>query len=65
MSQIRSLAIQVGLRPGKQSKTALVRALQRQEGNFDCFATAVHGDCDQALCCWRQDCLNLAPRRAG
>jgi hypothetical protein len=40
----------------KYSKKELIRAIQRKEGNFDCFGTAVNY-CDQFNCLWRQDCL--------
>ncbi|MEW6327507.1 MAG: hypothetical protein AB1487_07940 [Thermodesulfobacteriota bacterium] len=33
-----------------------IRAIQRAEGNFDCFGTAIVY-CDQADCCWRFACL--------
>lgn len=36
-----------------------IRAIQRAEGNFDCFATAIVY-CDQADCCWRFACLTIA-----
>jgi hypothetical protein len=36
-----------------------VRAIQRAEGNFDCFGTAIVY-CDQADCCWRFACLTIA-----
>ncbi|MDA8433331.1 MAG: 2Fe-2S iron-sulfur cluster-binding protein, partial [Nitrospiraceae bacterium] len=35
----------------------LVRAIQRAEGNFDCFGSARSGHCSQDDCLWRQDCL--------
>jgi hypothetical protein len=36
--------------------TALIRSIQRVEGNFDCFRKAkVY--CDQIGCYWRQYCL--------
>ncbi len=35
----------------------LVRAIQRKEGNFDCFASAMDGVCDQVGCLWREDCF--------
>lgn len=38
------------------SKKDLIRSIQRQEGNFECFGTA-GSTCDQASCCWREDCL--------
>lgn len=40
----------------KFSKKELVKAIQRAEGNFDCFGTAANY-CDQMACCWRSDCL--------
>lgn len=40
----------------KYSKKELIKTIQRQEGNFDCFGTATTS-CDQWACCWRSDCL--------
>jgi hypothetical protein len=40
----------------KYSRKDLVKAIQRKEGNFDCFGTAVNY-CDQSVCCWREACL--------
>jgi len=36
--------------------TALIRSIQRDEGNFDCFRKA-RGYCDQLDCAWRSYCL--------
>jgi len=36
--------------------TALIRSIQRVEGNFDCFLRAEEY-CDQIDCCWRPYCL--------
>jgi hypothetical protein len=35
----------------------LIKAIQIKEGNFDCFATAYGGVCDQTGCRWREDCF--------
>lgn len=40
------------------SKTELIRKLQSSEGNFDCYARAAGGVCDQPECLWREDCLS-------
>ena len=40
----------------KYSQKDLVKAIQRKEGNFDCFGNAGNY-CDQFVCCWRGDCL--------
>jgi len=49
-----------GIHTGKRLKTDLVKAIQSDEGNFDCFATAYAGVCDQGECLWREDCFNAA-----
>jgi len=36
--------------------TALIRSIQRIEGNFDCFGKA-KGYCDRLDCAWYQYCL--------
>jgi hypothetical protein len=36
--------------------TALIRSIQRVEGNFDCFRKT-NGYCDQIDCYWRPYCL--------
>ena len=36
--------------------TALIRSLQRSEGNIDCFRTG-KADCDMLDCAWRMYCL--------
>ena len=45
------------------NKTALIHLFQRTEGNFDCFASAREGRCDQLACLWRQDCLQQSAKR--
>lgn len=57
IQKIRELARHQGLEPGKAGKVELIRAIQRKEGNFDCFATAHEGICDQDGCLWRTDCF--------
>lgn len=39
--------------------TAMIRSLQRTEGNTDCFRRG-QADCDQLECAWRQYCLGSA-----
>lgn len=40
------------------NKAELIRKIQLSEGNFDCYAKAGQGHCDQDECLWRKDCLN-------
>jgi hypothetical protein len=62
MQEIRAIARQNGIKPGRMTKAHLIRLIQRGEGNFDCFGSA-QADCDQAACLWRGDCLNSTRRR--
>ena len=57
LEQIRSIAKLHSINPGMLSITELVKAIQAKEGNFDCFGTAINGECDQTGCSWREDCL--------
>ncbi|MFH1493475.1 MAG: SAP domain-containing protein [Pseudomonadota bacterium] len=60
LQDIRAIARDLKLKPGGASKAELVRHIQRREGNFDCYATAALGICDQSACLWRKDCLAAA-----
>ena len=64
MQEIRSKAKQFGLKTtAKQTKVELVRSIQVAEGNFNCFATALDGVCDQVGCIWREDCFATAKKK--
>ncbi|MDP2362052.1 MAG: SAP domain-containing protein [bacterium] len=57
-NEIRAMVKARGIKqPPGASRVELVRLLQLSEGNFDCFATAVDGVCDQIDCVWREDCF--------
>lgn len=58
LAEIRQIARSHHLDARHLAKAELIRAIQRQEGNFDCFATAAQGNCDRSDCLWRQDCLS-------
>ncbi len=61
MQDIRVLGREKGLRFGVGvSKVEAIRALQRAEGNFDCFARAGSGYCDQGDCLFRGACLAMS-----
>ena len=62
LEDIRSIAKSHSISPGKLSKIELIKAIQTDEGNFDCFATAYDGECDQTGCNWRKDCFDAARR---
>jgi len=64
MQEIRIIAKEHGIKTAKLTKLKLIHEIQRTEGNFACFATPVAGDCDQAACSWRDDCLALCKKKA-
>ena len=57
MQEIRDIARNNGIKPGRMSKIMLVRTIQQSEGNYACFAAAMSGECEQHSCLWRNDCL--------
>jgi hypothetical protein len=59
MGDVRKKAKDMGVRAvGK--KVELVRAIQSAEGNQPCYRT--RDACDQAGCCWMDDCLPTSGR---
>lgn len=60
VEEIREIAREFGVKPGKLNKVDLVRRIQNEEGNFACFGTASEGHCDQQSCLWRDDCFIAA-----
>jgi len=64
MDEIRKIAVARGIKPKKLTKTALVRSIQLNEGNFDCFGSATAGSCNQANCLWSADCIKQSATNA-
>ena len=60
IQRVREIACEQGLDPGQAGKAELIKAIQIKEGNFDCFATAYGGVCNQTGCRWRADCFTAA-----
>jgi len=58
MTEIREIAKQRGVQPGRMNKTDLIRSIQTKEGNLPCFQAA-RDFCDQTDCLWRSDCLPM------
>jgi hypothetical protein len=57
IKEITRIAKSRGIKPSKLNKSSLIRTIQLQEGNFDCFGSAYIGECNQHQCSWRNDCL--------
>jgi hypothetical protein len=56
----RGKALGLGL-PARMRKGEMIRAIQRAEGNQECFGAPWRFDCAQHGCCWRGDCLTREP----
>jgi len=56
LTEIKQLAKERGIVPGKIRKAELIRSLQAQEGNLPCYSTNHSQDCGQPNCLWRSDC---------
>lgn len=41
----------------KYTKPELIRAIQKKEGNTDCFGSLNRRKCPELNCCWRADCI--------
>lgn len=62
MQEVRDRAKEFGIKTSRMSKASLIQAIQLSEGNFNCFASAIDGECDQLNCVWRKDCFEAAKR---
>lgn len=57
ISDVKEIARNMGMKINKKAnKIELVRAVQKNEGNYDCFATPHVRECNQSNCLWREDC---------
>ena len=58
LQEIKKIAKQRNIAVDKNMKKAdIIRAMQRQEGNNDCFGNIAAKNCGEINCLWRQDCL--------
>ncbi len=56
LNDVKQLAKDRGLAPGRMRKAELIRSLQAQEGNPQCYSTNASSGCGQENCLWRSDC---------
>jgi hypothetical protein len=56
MKEIKAIAVERGVQPGKLKKAELVRAIQKAENNPECFENGVFDQCVEDDCLWRGDC---------
>jgi len=58
LKEVKEFAKNHDIKVNKMKKNEIIKAIQKAEGNFDCFGTAISGNCSQDDCLWREDCLN-------
>ena len=63
MQEIRVIAKDYGIKSSRMTKAKLIQTIQLAEGNFDCFGSAIDGECDQAGCSWRDDCFVMSVKQ--
>ncbi len=56
MQEIKEVAKQRGVKAGTLKKAELIKAIQRMEGNTDCYGEGKAATCGQDQCLWREDC---------
>lgn len=56
-SQVLRKAEEMGIELGWNTRTDLIKAIQRAEGNIDCYATDRNRTCGEKGCLWREECV--------
>jgi hypothetical protein len=56
LQEIKEIARDMKIAHSGMRKSELIRAVQRGEGNAQCFDTGNAGKCGQDRCAWRDDC---------
>ncbi len=63
VEKIREIARSKGIaNTSRMKKAVLIHAIQKAEGNPQCFSTDPH-TCGQENCLWRQDCFEAVKKR--
>jgi hypothetical protein len=56
MQEVRAIAKKLKINSFAKTKVELIREIQRTEGNFDCYGSALDY-CDQEDCAFRNSCF--------
>ncbi len=62
IQEVRELAKDYSIKTAQMNKMQLIQEIQLSEGNFNCFASAYDGECDQMECIWRNDCFETSKK---
>lgn len=57
LDEVKKIAVQHGIKVGRQRKAELIQQIQQAEGNDPCYATGKSDVCGQEQCLWREDCV--------
>jgi hypothetical protein len=58
IQEIQKMAKSMGVDPYKKKKADIIRGIQKQENNIDCYGTERMDYCGEDKCLWRRDCLS-------
>ncbi|MDX1812026.1 MAG: Rho termination factor N-terminal domain-containing protein [Gammaproteobacteria bacterium] len=64
VTDVRKIAKEYGIKTSRIKKADMIKMIQKEEGNFDCFASATDNYCDQLTCLWREDCLESSSKKS-
>lgn len=56
LDEVKKIAKERGIQIKGLKKAEIIQAIQRNEGNKDCYDTGGAGSCGQTNCLWRDDC---------
>ena len=57
--EIQKMARELGIKTHRTKKIDLVRTIQREEENIDCYGTDRVEYCQEPTCLWKGDCFTL------
>jgi hypothetical protein len=56
LADVKKIAKDRGLQVRNMKKVEIIRTIQQNEGNIDCYNTESAESCGQNSCLWRDDC---------
>ena len=56
---IQKMAKGMDINTYRMKKTDMIRAIQSEENNIECYGTDRVDTCEEGACLWRDDCLTL------
>ena len=63
VQEIREIAKDIGIGTYRMKKTDIVRTIQREENNIECYGTERVDICQEEACLWKSDCMALNGHR--